>query len=166
MRWQGSFDIQMNHFSSIWDALWLSEEASGWLQMRFHLSRILICQKSCFSIYCPAPFCIHRRFDVHLKNDLLRLVFALACQARQLPDWRGGGMSCSSRRLHLTSASLPSLGPDNTAVATQFMIKIVAQNCRPKLSSPPMAQKALVATAENNRRTIFILENNRRCIAH
>ena len=28
-----------------------------------------------------------------------------------------------------------------------------------------MAQKALVATAENNRRTIFILESNRRCIA-
>ena len=78
----------------------------------------------------------------------------------------GGGTSCSSRRLHLTSALLPSLGPDNTTVATQFMIKIVAQNCRPKLSSPPMAQKALVATAENNRRTIFILKNNRRCIAH
>ena len=114
----------------------------------------------------PQPFCTHRHFDVHLKNDFLRLVFAMSCQARQLPDWSGGGTSCSSRRLHLTSALLPSLGPDNTNVATQFMIKIVAQNCRSKLSSPPMVQKALVATAENNRRTIFILENNRRCIAH
>ena len=55
-----------------------------------------------------------------------------------------------SRRLHLRSASLPSLGPDNTAVATQFMIKIVAQNCRPKLSSPPMAQKALGALPKIN----------------
>ena len=112
------------------------------------------------------PFCTHRRFDVHLKNDLLRLVFALACQARQLPDCREGVASCLSSRLHLTSALLLGLGPNNTAVATQFMLKIVTQNCRPKLSPPPMAQKALVATAENNGTTMLILENNRRCIAH
>ena len=43
---------------------------------------------------------------------------------------------------------------------------IYDQNCRPKLSSPPMAQKDLVATAENNRRTISIRENKRRDSVH
>ena len=103
--------------------------------MVVHWSRILVCSIVGFSIYCPAPFDGAAFFVLTAAS---MFILKMTCWGWYLP-WLakhsnfltgGGGTSCSSRRLHLTSASLPSLGPDNTAVATQFMIKIVAQNCR------------------------------------